>query len=48
MTNNNQNPKFTLEMICQQKEEKLAEIRGMTVEEIHTTTMENGKRLYRI
>ena len=28
MTNNNQNPKFTLEMICQQKEEKLAEIRA--------------------
>ena len=28
--------------------EKLAEIRGLTVEEIHTITMENGKRLYRI
>ena len=28
--------------------EKLAEIRGMTVEEIHTITVENGKRLYRI
>ena len=28
--------------------EKLAQIRGMTVEEIHTITMENGKRLYRI
>ena len=28
--------------------EKLAEIRGMTVEEIHTVTTENGKRLYRI
>ena len=28
--------------------EKLAEIRGMTVEEIHTITTENGKRLYRI
>ena len=28
--------------------EKLAEIRGVTVEEIHTITMENGKRLYRI
>ena len=28
--------------------EKLAEIRGLSVEEIHTTTMENGKRLYRI
>ena len=28
--------------------EKLAEIRGMTVEEIHTVTMENGKRLYRM
>ncbi len=28
--------------------EKLAEIRGMTVEEIHAITMENGKRLYRI
>lgn len=28
MTNNNPKPKFTLEMICQQKEEKLAEIRA--------------------
>ena len=28
--------------------EKLAEIRGLTVEEIHRITMENGKRLYRI
>jgi len=28
--------------------EKLAEIRGMTVEEIHQITTENGKRLYRI
>ena len=28
--------------------EKLAEIRGMTVEEIHAVTVENGKRLYRI
>ncbi len=28
--------------------EKLAEIRGMTVEEIHAVTLENGKRLYRI
>ena len=28
--------------------EKLAQIRGLTVEEIHTVTMENGKRLYRI
>lgn len=28
--------------------EKLAELRGLTVEEIHTITMENGKRLYRI
>ena len=28
--------------------EKLAEIRGLTLEEIHTVTMENGKRLYRI
>ena len=28
--------------------EKLAEIRGLTLEEIHTITMENGKRLYRI
>ena len=28
--------------------EKLAQIRGMTVEEIHTITMENGRRLYRI
>ena len=28
--------------------EKLAEIRNLTVEEIHTITTENGKRLYRI
>ena len=28
--------------------EKLAEIRGLTVEEVHTITTENGKRLYRI
>ena len=28
--------------------EKLAEIRGMSVEEIHTITTENGKRLYRM
>ncbi len=28
--------------------EKLAELRGLSVEEIHTVTMENGKRLYRI
>ena len=28
--------------------EKLAEIKGMTVEEIHAVTVENGKRLYRI
>ena len=28
--------------------EKLAEIRGLTVEEIHAVTLENGKRLYRI
>ena len=28
--------------------EKLAEIRGMTVEEIHQITTENGKRLYRM
>ena len=28
--------------------EKLAEIRGLTVEEIHKITTENGKRLYRI
>ena len=28
--------------------EKLAEIRGLTLEEIHTITTENGKRLYRI
>ena len=28
--------------------EKLAEIRGLTVEEIHAITIENGKRLYRI
>ena len=28
--------------------EKLAEIRGMSVEEIHTVTVENGRRLYKI
>ena len=28
--------------------EKLAEIRGLSVEEIHAITMENGKRLYRM
>ena len=28
--------------------EKLAEIRGLTVEEIHAITMENGKKLYRM
>ena len=28
--------------------EKLAELRGLTVEEIHQITTENGKRLYRI
>lgn len=28
--------------------EKLAELRGLSVEEIHRVTMENGKRLYRI
>ena len=28
--------------------EKLAELRGLTVEEIHRITTENGKRLYRI
>jgi TatD DNase family protein len=28
--------------------EKLAEIRGLSVEEIHRITIENGKRLYRI
>jgi len=28
--------------------EKLAQIRGLSVEEIHTITVENGKRLYRI
>ena len=28
--------------------EKLSEIRGLTVEEIHAVTLENGKRLYRI
>ena len=28
--------------------EKLAEIRGLPVEEIHAITMENGKRLYRM
>ena len=28
--------------------EKLAQLRGVSVEEIHTITMENGKRLYRI
>ena len=28
--------------------EKLAEIRGISLEEVHTATFENGKRLYRI
>ena len=28
--------------------ERLAEIRGLTVEEIHNITLENGKKLYRI
>ena len=28
--------------------EKLAEIRGLTLEEIHAVTTENGKRLYRM
>ena len=28
--------------------QRLAEIRGLTVEEIHAITLENGKRLYRI
>ena len=28
--------------------EKLAELRGLRVEEIHRVTVENGKRLYRI
>ena len=28
--------------------EKLAQIRGLSLEEIHTITVENGKRLYRI
>ena len=28
--------------------EKLAELRGLSVEEVHRITMENGKRLYRI
>ncbi len=28
--------------------EKLAEIRGLSVEEIHAVTVENGKRLYRL
>ena len=28
--------------------EKLAQLRGLTVEEIHTITVENGRRLYRI
>ena len=28
--------------------EKLAEIRGLSVEEIHAVTTENGRRLYRI
>ena len=28
--------------------EKLAEIRGISVEEVHAATTENGKRLYRI
>ena len=28
--------------------EKLAEIRGLSLEEIHRITLENGKRLYRL
>ena len=28
--------------------ERLAEIRGISVEQVHTATLENGKRLYRI
>ena len=28
--------------------EKLAEVRGLTVEEVHSVTTENGKKLYRI
>ena len=28
--------------------ERLAEIRGVSVEQIHAATLENGKRLYRI
>jgi Tat protein secretion system quality control protein TatD with DNase activity len=28
--------------------ERLAEIRGLTVDEIHAITLENGKRLYGI
>ena len=28
--------------------EKLAEIRGLSVEEIHAITVENGRRLYKI
>ena len=28
--------------------EKLAEIRGISIEEVHAATLENGKRLYRI
>ena len=28
--------------------EKLAELRGLTVEEVQAVTLENGKRLYRI
>ena len=28
--------------------EKLAEIRGLSVEDIHEITMENGKKLYRM
>ena len=28
--------------------ERLAEIRGISVEEVHQATFENGKRLYRI
>ena len=28
--------------------ERLAEIRGISVEEVRAATMENGKRLYRI
>ena len=37
-----------LNEVKESQAEKLAEIRGLTVEAIHTITTENGKRLYRI